>query len=83
MRTRPKHQRPGCPPRDPATQRSHTWNVTRWPRTAFCTLFILGIALGPREVNAGTIYTIADNPDLQNGYHNHRHNCDQWHNLLI
>jgi hypothetical protein len=70
MRTRgPATKCPSRTPRDPATQRLHTWHGTRFARTAFCTLFILGIHLGPREVNAGTIYALADNPTLQKGYH--------------
>ena len=70
MRTRaPAINCPSCTPRDPATRRLHTWHGTRFVRTTFCTLFILGIALVPRVVTAGTIYTLVDHPDLQNGYH--------------
>lgn len=68
MRTSTSHQRPSCTPRDPATQRFHTWHGTRFARTTFCTLFILGIALVPRVVTAGTIYNLVDYPALQNGY---------------
>ena len=49
MRT--SHQLPSCTPRDPATQRGHTGPASLAP--LFCTLFILGIALVPRDARAG------------------------------
>ena len=59
MRTRiPATKCPSCEPRDSATQCFHTWHGTRFARATFCALFILGIALVPRDARAGLLITI-------------------------